>query len=211
MTHAGRHHPGHLHLRPVAAPGAAPAAQAPGPLRGLGRRLVGRDVPGLLQTVTAPTRPTHGRRRPGDRPVSRRPSSPRMTSATVTATSPALVGGTPNWAGRPVSSTSSTFQSLRTTTEPSVVWNAPWPSDSRSRALPELARQAVVVGVGLGRARQLLDRHCRTSPSGGRPGRRRCRSSGGRSRWASTPSPVSPRADAMSCLGLVRAHLDADR
>ena len=47
-----------------------------------------------------------------------------MTSATVTATAAELVGGTPNWGGRPVSSTTSTFQSLRTTTEPSVVWNA---------------------------------------------------------------------------------------
>ena len=61
-----------------------------------------------------------------------------MTSPTVTATSPELVGGTPNWAGSPVESTRSTFQSLRTTTEPSVVWNAPWPRPCSSRALPNV-------------------------------------------------------------------------
>ena len=55
---------------------------------------------------------------------------------TVTATAPELVGGTPNWAGSPELSTTSTFQSLRTTTEPSVVWKAAWPRDSRSLDLP---------------------------------------------------------------------------
>ncbi len=36
----------------------------------------------------------------------------------VTATLPDGVGGSANWAGRPEMSTSSTFQSLRTTTDP---------------------------------------------------------------------------------------------
>ncbi len=33
-------------------------------------------------------------------------------------------------------STTRTFQSLRTTTEPSVVWNAPWPRPERSLDFP---------------------------------------------------------------------------
>ena len=50
-----------------------------------------------------------------------------MRSATVTATSPRLVGGLPNWAGKPEMSTVRIFQSLRTTADPLSVWNAPWP------------------------------------------------------------------------------------
>ena len=50
---------------------------------------------------------------------------PRITSATVTATFPDGVGGLPNWAGRPEMSTSRTFQSFRTATDPSRVAKPP--------------------------------------------------------------------------------------
>ena len=52
---------------------------------------------------------------------------PRITSETVSATSALVVGGTPNWAGRLEMSTSRIFQSLRTTTDPSLVVKAPCP------------------------------------------------------------------------------------
>ena len=141
---ARRHDSGDVHLRPDAAPGAADAAQPAAPLRDVGRRLVRRDVPraghdrsarqltrersaGRRASTPAPSRSdrfTRSSLSPGsvpDRPRSQSPAQQaRITSATVTATSPRLVGGLPNWAGSPEMSTVRTFQSLRTTTDPFV-------------------------------------------------------------------------------------------
>ena len=81
-----------------------------------------------------------------------------MRSATVTATSPRLVGGLPNWAGRPEMSTVRIFQSLRTTVDPLSVWNAPWPRLRTVAVLPCWRPSASEVGQGLGPAGQLLHR-----------------------------------------------------
>ena len=113
-------------LRPRASEPAPGAAS----LHHLGRRVLGRDVPRTDVDVVrnaelprfrsdrsaiegvAPVRPAEvAISRPPNRRGSRRPRSPP---------SPELVGGTPNCAGSPVTSTSRTFQSLRTTTEPFV-------------------------------------------------------------------------------------------
>ena len=81
-----------------------------------------------------------------------------MRSATVTATSPRLVGGLPNWAGKPEMSTVRIFPSLRTTADPLSVWNAPWPRLAMLAVLPSHVADGREGGLGLAPTRQLLHR-----------------------------------------------------
>ncbi len=101
-------------------------------------------------------------------------------------------------------STNRTFQSLRTTTDPSVVWNAPWPRSARSLVLPSWAAEHPEVGVGLAPSSRALSPTAPSIRSDSRTGRNR----GDRSRSGSDTDAVSPNAEAMSVLRFVLAdHL----
>ena len=62
-----------------------------------------------------------------------------IVAPVASPTSVGVIGGCPNWEGILLTSTVRTFQSLRATSEPFAVSNAPWPIEM----LPDLCPSRV--------------------------------------------------------------------
>ena len=191
--HSGRQDRDHLYLQPATSRRATASASSAAPLRDVGGGLDRRDVPRSCLDDAAeilnpsrrhwPTRSPLGLARAR---LSGRSQQPRIRSANVYATSKALVGGTPNWEGKP---RDVHHQDLPVLSYHNV------PAGSAERALPQVAQslgvahlhpQSMKVHQESGPSSRVPSPTTQTTHSDSRSGTSTC----GRPRSGRSPTPL---------------------